>query len=570
MAQLRSHFALGVPSRVPPAMAALDLGTNNCRLLVARPVGQGFAIVDSFSRIVRLGEAVARTGRLSERAIARTMAALRVCARIVARHEVGPIRCVATEACRRAHNGVEFLDAGRAGDRAPLRDPARMRTRRRLALLGCLPLIDPAAEHVLLVDIGGGSTELLWLDRSQAGGQAMVRCSHSVAIGVVALSEAFAAEPDPSTFEVMVRHVQDLLAPIEAQHAIGRHLAGRRSQMLGTSGTVTTLAALHLDLRALRPPPDRRPRSRGRRRSSTVSGRLRADDQRRARGAPLHRTRPGRSRGRRLRDPRGGLAQLADRPAAGRRSRPARGHPAGPDGPLAGAGADRPGRDGAAARAGAAGAGRGHAAVRARPPSETTPMAPPRATKVRLRPSKGRRASSSRWLERHINDRFVQGARAAGYRSRAAYKLLEIDARVRAPAAGPPRDRSRQRARRLGRRWRPPGARAWPASICRRWSRSRARPCSRATSSIRRRSRGCSTLAGGPVELVLSDLAAAATGQRAVDRLRADGLAEAVLTLLPELLAPGGDAGRQAVARRRGRDRRRRPAAVRAHAADPA
>ncbi len=247
MVQLRSHFELGAPNRIPPAMAALDLGTNNCRLLVARPCGRGFAIVDSFSRIVRLGEAVALTGRLSERAIARTIAALRVCARIVARHEVDSIRCVATEACRRAQNGVEFLArvkrvTGLRFEILPHEDEGR------LALLGCLPLIDPAAEHVLLVDIGGGSTELLWLDRSQAGGPAVVRCSHSLAVGVVALSEAFAAEPDPATFEVMVRYVQDLLAPIEARHELRRHLAGGRSQMLGTSGTVTTLAALHLDL----------------------------------------------------------------------------------------------------------------------------------------------------------------------------------------------------------------------------------------------------------------------------------------------------------------------------------
>jgi exopolyphosphatase / guanosine-5'-triphosphate,3'-diphosphate pyrophosphatase len=247
MSQLRSHFELHAPSGMPPAMAALDLGTNNCRLLVARPCGQSFAVVDSFSRIVRLGEAVARTGWLSERAIARTIAALRVCARIIARNEVGPIRCVATEACRRAGNAGDFLArvrrvTGLRFEILPHEEEAR------LALLGCLPLVDPAAEHVLLVDIGGGSTDLLWLDRSQADGQALVRCSHSVGIGVVALSEAFAAEPDPSTFEVMVGHVRDLLAPIEARHAIGRHLAGGRSQMLGTSGTVTTLAALHLEL----------------------------------------------------------------------------------------------------------------------------------------------------------------------------------------------------------------------------------------------------------------------------------------------------------------------------------
>ncbi len=247
MTQSRSLLELGAPSRIPPVMAALDLGTNNCRLLVARPHGQGFEIVDSFSRIVRLGEAVAQSGRLGEPAIARTIAALRVCARIVARHDTRQIRCVATEACRRAHNGVEFLArvkrvTGLSFEILPHEDEAR------LALLGCLPLIDPAAEHVLLVDIGGGSTELLWLDRSQAGDQAVVRCSHSVAVGVVALSEAFAADPDPATFEVMVRHVQGLLAPIEARHALGRHLAGGRSQMLGTSGTVTTLAALHLGL----------------------------------------------------------------------------------------------------------------------------------------------------------------------------------------------------------------------------------------------------------------------------------------------------------------------------------
>jgi exopolyphosphatase/guanosine-5'-triphosphate,3'-diphosphate pyrophosphatase len=247
MTQSRPHLDLGTPGRILPAMAALDLGTNNCRLLVARPCGQRFEIIDSFSRIVRLGEAVARTGRLSERAIARTVAALRVCARIVARHEVDLIRCVATEACRRAQNGAEFLArvkrvTGLGFEILPHEEEAR------LALLGCLPLIDPGAEHVVLVDIGGGSTELLWLDRSQAGGQAVVRCSHSLAVGVVALSEAFAAEPDPSTFETMVRHVQGLLAPIEANHAIRYHLAGRRNQMLGTSGTVTTLAALHLDL----------------------------------------------------------------------------------------------------------------------------------------------------------------------------------------------------------------------------------------------------------------------------------------------------------------------------------
>jgi exopolyphosphatase / guanosine-5'-triphosphate,3'-diphosphate pyrophosphatase len=232
---------------MPPMMAALDLGTNNCRLLVARPRADGFEVVDSFSRIVRLGEAVAQSGQLGERAIARTIAALRVCARIIARHGAREIRCVATEACRRAQNGVEFLARVKRVTGLSF-EILRHEDEAELALLGCLPLIDPEAEHVLLVDIGGGSTELLWLDRSQTGGAAVVRCSHSVAVGVVALSEAFAAEPDPSTFEVMVRHIQSLLAPIEASHGLRRHFGYGRSQMVGTSGTVTTLAALHLDL----------------------------------------------------------------------------------------------------------------------------------------------------------------------------------------------------------------------------------------------------------------------------------------------------------------------------------
>ena len=233
--------------RDPPALAALDLGTNNCRLLVARPEGDGFRVVDSFSRIVRLGEGVASSGHLSERAIARTVAALRVCARIIGRHDVGRLRCVATEACRRARNGVEFLErvrrvTGLAFEILPHEDEAR------LALLGCLPLVDPAAEHVLLVDIGGGSTEVLWLDRSQGGGRAVLRCTSSVPIGVVTLAEAFALEPDAAVFEEMVRRVQRLLVPIEASHHIRLGMAGARGQMVGTSGTVTTLAALHLEL----------------------------------------------------------------------------------------------------------------------------------------------------------------------------------------------------------------------------------------------------------------------------------------------------------------------------------
>jgi exopolyphosphatase/guanosine-5'-triphosphate,3'-diphosphate pyrophosphatase len=180
-----------------PVLAALDLGTNNCRLLVARPRGDGFDVLDSFSRIVRLGEGVAGSGRLTERA------------------------------------ELEILPQEQEAE---------------LAMLGCLPLVDPDAEQVLLVDIGGGSTEVLWLDRSLNDGGSLLRCIASVPIGVVSLSEAFTSEPDPSTFAAMVQQVSGLLAPIELAHGIGAATRAARTQMLGTSGTVTTLAAVLLGL----------------------------------------------------------------------------------------------------------------------------------------------------------------------------------------------------------------------------------------------------------------------------------------------------------------------------------
>jgi len=239
------HADRGSP--VPgPTLAALDLGTNNCRLLVARARDQEFEVVDSFSRIVRLGEGVARSGRLTERAMARTLAALRVCARIIARNRVERTRCVATEACRRALNGVEFLARVRRSTGLEL-EILPNDQEGRLALLGCLPLVDPAAEHVLLIDIGGGSTELLWMHRQSTGG-AVLRCAVSLPVGVVSLTEAFTGEPGEATFEDMVRHVQGLLVPIEAAYRIRPALSGARVQMLGTSGTVTTLAAFHLNL----------------------------------------------------------------------------------------------------------------------------------------------------------------------------------------------------------------------------------------------------------------------------------------------------------------------------------
>ncbi|MGI9421274.1 MAG: Ppx/GppA phosphatase family protein [Geminicoccaceae bacterium] len=237
-----------LPHGGAPVLAALDLGTNNCRLLIARADdAENFEVIDSFSRIVRLGEGLIGSGQLSERAMTRTVAALGVCARMMRRQGVNRARCVATEACRRATNGAAFLERVTHTTGIDL-DVLSYQDEVGLALLGCVPLIDPDADHVLLVDIGGGSTEIAWLDRSAAHPAGMLRCTESLPVGVVSLTEVFSSEPDPATFERMVDHVANMLAPIEAAHGLSARMNGARLQMLGTSGTVTTLAAVLLDL----------------------------------------------------------------------------------------------------------------------------------------------------------------------------------------------------------------------------------------------------------------------------------------------------------------------------------
>ncbi len=245
--RVESVPASGVGGRPRPGdrLAALDLGTNNCRLLVVEVRDDELVVVDSFSRIVRLGEGLTRHERLSEAAMARTLAALKVCARIIARHRCAAVRCVATEACRRAANGMEFLRRVRrvTGLELELLDHAQ---EARLAMLGCLPLADPDARHLLVVDIGGGSTDLLWLDRRGEPGGSEPGIAFSLPLGVVTLAETFGRQVDPEAYARMVELVHDQLASV-APAATRTPPEG--VEMLGTSGTVTTLAALHIGLR---------------------------------------------------------------------------------------------------------------------------------------------------------------------------------------------------------------------------------------------------------------------------------------------------------------------------------
>ncbi len=226
---------------------AVDLGTNNCRLLVARPAARGFQVVDAFSRIVRLGEGVAAKGHLSEAAIERTLGALRVCATKMRRAGVTCSRAVATEACRQADNCTEFLQRVYHETEIEL-EIISAEEEARLGLQSCLPLLDEGRPHALLFDIGGGSTEVSWI--ALDGAQPRLRASDSLPIGVVSLTERYGGKEVPeATYRRMMSEVAAALAPIEARHGLARRVAAGEVQMLGISGTVTTLTGVHKALK---------------------------------------------------------------------------------------------------------------------------------------------------------------------------------------------------------------------------------------------------------------------------------------------------------------------------------
>ena len=229
--------------------AALDLGTNNCRLLVAKPSGDSFIVVDAFSRIVRLGEGLASSGRISDAAIDRALAALTICADKLRRRHVALARSVATEACRQASNGKEFIDrvyreTGIALDVISAEEEAR------LAVLGCHILLEPGEGPALIFDIGGGSTELVLVDAS--GDAPKILDWQSVPWGVVSLTEVESFDRSSeqermSSYQRMRARVSEAFRPFAER--VGRPPEGA-ARLLGTSGTVTTLASLHLELPA--------------------------------------------------------------------------------------------------------------------------------------------------------------------------------------------------------------------------------------------------------------------------------------------------------------------------------
>lgn len=241
--------------RRAPLYAAVDLGTNNCRLLIAAPQRDRFAVVDSHSQIARLGEGLAATGRLSDEAIERAMDALgKIAAKLKAK-KVAYVRCIATEACRRASNGRDFIARVReeTGLTFKIIDAEEEAF---LALVGCHNLIAEEASHVLVLDIGGGSTELSLAraDPVHAGGlQALlenppIECWKSLPIGVVTLTEAFSHLPEADAYPAMLAHAKQLINEWDRAEDIRNFFRAGQAHMIGTSGTITCLTGVHLGL----------------------------------------------------------------------------------------------------------------------------------------------------------------------------------------------------------------------------------------------------------------------------------------------------------------------------------
>ena len=246
------------PKQVPAsrqAYAAIDLGTNNCRLLIARAQGENFMVIDAFSRVVRLGEGLAQSGRLSDEAMERALGALKVCSQKLRRRNVHLARSVATEACRRASNGQAFIDRVREETGIVL-DVISAQEEARLAVLGCHVLLERGEGPAMIFDIGGGSTELVLIET----GDVVPRILdwQSVPWGVVSLTESYPAaegeddEQRLARYREMRRRVADSFRQFSRRLEPFRNLPRAEEddgpRLLGTSGTVTTLASVHLGL----------------------------------------------------------------------------------------------------------------------------------------------------------------------------------------------------------------------------------------------------------------------------------------------------------------------------------
>jgi exopolyphosphatase / guanosine-5'-triphosphate,3'-diphosphate pyrophosphatase len=254
-----AHEGRRRPPGETPNYAALDLGTNNCRLLIATPTPGGFRVVEAYSRIVRLGEGLGASGRLSDAAMERAMAALKVSAEKVRRRKAIRVKAIATQACRMAENGPAFVERVRqeTGLKLEIITP---REEAQLSVAGCVTLLDRTADAALVVDVGGGSTELSWVDlkgdgldarpRQFAAWRLPIKAWLSIPVGVVTLAEEF---PEHGTdqhgwFRAMVDSVKARIDGFRHAEPLRALFDGGRAHLVGTSGAITSLAGLHLGL----------------------------------------------------------------------------------------------------------------------------------------------------------------------------------------------------------------------------------------------------------------------------------------------------------------------------------
>jgi len=228
--------------------AAIDLGTNSCRLVIASPTPTSFRVVETFSKVVRLGEGIIQENELSSKAMKRTIQALKVCRGVM--DEYAPIvssRFVATAACRRAKNVAQFVEMAKNSAGIEL-EVISSKEEARLSVVGCLPLLNRNIKRVLVFDIGGGSTQIS-LARVTDFGKTFIEGFVSLPYGVVTISEAFADhEMNTLEYSTVMERTQNILAEFEEKHHIYEAIANQEIQVIGTSGTVTVLGAVHLKL----------------------------------------------------------------------------------------------------------------------------------------------------------------------------------------------------------------------------------------------------------------------------------------------------------------------------------
>ncbi|MGD9639159.1 MAG: Ppx/GppA phosphatase family protein [Alphaproteobacteria bacterium] len=243
----KNYISKRTMARKRGTFATIDLGTNNCRMLIAQPTPHSFQVVESFARVTRLGESIIETEKLSDDAMARTIKALKICANKMSKRPISQARYVATEACRRAKNTNDFLnlvykETGLTFEVISAEEESR------LAVTGCVPLLNRNIFHTLVFDIGGGSTEISWA-KVNPKGKTEIEGAVSLPFGVVTVSEAFTGvDLDKNAYQAVWNKTKSILTEFEKKHQITKLIESSKVQIIGTSGTITTIGAIHLEL----------------------------------------------------------------------------------------------------------------------------------------------------------------------------------------------------------------------------------------------------------------------------------------------------------------------------------